>query len=54
MGKEEQRVLNIHLLAAHKFQPISKNKIATYLLVYLGHNMKNITFFYHMAVAEVF
>lgn len=38
-------MLNIFLLAAHMFQSISKNQIATYFLIYLGLNMKNIIFY---------
>lgn len=46
------KILNIFLLAAHKFQPISKNLFATYFLIYLRLNIKNIL--YYMVVAEVF
>lgn len=54
MGKEEEKVLKIDLLSANKLQPISINLMATYCLAYLGHNVRNIIFFYHVVVAEVF
>lgn len=41
------KIINIFLLAAHTFQAISKNLIATHFLVYLG---LNIIFFYHMVI----
>lgn len=39
-GKGGGKILNVFLLAAHKFQPLSKNLIAMYFLIYLELNIK--------------
>lgn len=55
MGHEEKKKnLKTTLLFGNQFQPIGKKLVATYFFACLGHGMRNITFFYHTSVTEVF